>query len=309
MMVYGEQSAAEFLRQWLADKQDIILLTGSKSYEKCGAEAFLSKYLESKRYSRMTTVGENARKEDVDAKVAAILSNVSPGERKNLAFIAVGGGTVIDTTKLVRDAINSASPFLAIPTTAGTGAETTRFAVYYDHGKKMSADDVRYLPTDVILIPEFAESQNAYQKASTEFDAYAQAVESLWAKGATDESRTYAHKALELMASGQQMLGSYWAGKAIDISRTTAAHAFSYFMTANYGVPHGHAVYMMFPYICRANGHLEYVKSLPELSTLDQFVAEKGRDRAALIEKLFENVNPARLSNNPCEVRKEHFNG
>lgn len=309
MMVYGEQSAAEFIRQWLASKKDIILITGSKSYEKCGAESFLSPFLETKRYCRMTTIGENARKEDVDAKVATILTEVSLEERLHLAFIAVGGGTVIDTTKLVRDAINFSAPFLAIPTTAGTGAETTRFAVYYDHGKKMSADDVRYLPTDVILIPEFAETQSAYQRASTEFDAYAQAVESLWAKGATDESREYARKALDLMASGQQMLGSYWAGKAIDISRTTAAHAFSYYMTANYGVPHGHAVYMMFPYICRANGHSEFIKNVPELSTLDQFVAEKKLNRAELIDRLFENVNPARLGNNPCEVRKEHFNG
>ena len=309
MMVYGEPGAAEFLRQWLADRRDIVLMTGSRSYGMCGAESFLSPRLGSKRYHRMTTVGENARKEDVDAKVAEILANVSAEERERLAFIAVGGGTVIDTTKLVRDGVSPAAPFLAIPTTAGTGAEATRFAVYYDHGKKMSADDVRYLPTDVILIPEFAESQSAYRKASTEFDAYAQAVESLWAKGATEESKAYARKALELMASGQQMLGSYWAGKAIDISRTTAAHAFSYFMTANYGIPHGHAVYMMFPYICKANGHPEYDKQVPELSTLDRFVAEKKLDRDALVDRLFENVNPARLGNNPCEVRKEHFYG
>lgn len=307
MMVYGEQSAAEFLRQWLADKQDIILMTGSKSYSLCGAESFLSRYLEPKRYCRMTTVGENARKEDVDAKVSDILANVSAEERAHLAFIAVGGGTVIDTTKLVRDGVNSEAPFLAIPTTAGTGAEATRFAVYYDHGKKMSADDIRYLPTDVILIPEFAETQTPYQKASTEFDAYAQAVESLWAKRATDDSKAYARKALDLMTSGQQMLGSYWAGKAIDISRTTAAHAFSYFMTANYGIPHGHAVYMMFPYICRANGHPEYIKTVSELKTLDQFIAEKELDRADLIDKLFENVNPARLGNNPCPILKTHF--
>ena len=215
---------------------------------------------------------------------------------------------MIDTTKLIRGIIGDLPPFLAIPTTAGTGAEATRFAVYYDHGKKMSADDERYLPTDVLLIPEFAASQSAYQRASTEFDAYAQAVESLWARGATDASRAYARKALDLMASGEQMLGAYWAGRAIDISRTTAAHAFSYYMTATYGIPHGHAVYMMFPYICRANAHPEFIKRVPELSTLDDFIAEKGLDRESLINNLFENVNPARLGNNPCPVTKEHFN-
>lgn len=307
MMVYGEESAAAFLRQWLADKQDIILLTGRSSYEKCGAEAFLSKFLSVNRYYRMPTVGENARKEDVDAKIASIASNVSADERENLSYIAVGGGTVIDTAKLVRGF--SGRPFLAIPTTAGTGAETTRFAVYYDHGKKMSADDVRYLPTDVILIPEFTRTQSPYQRASTEFDAYAQAVESLWAVGATDESRAYAQKALDLMANGEQMLGSYWAGRAIDISRTTAAHAFSYYMTATYGVPHGAAVYMMFPAVCRANGHPEYIKIVPELQTLEAFAAERKLDFNQLVENLFANVNAARLGNNPCEVKREHFYG
>lgn len=308
MMVYGAEPSAAFLRQWLADKSSIVLMTGSRSYERCGAATFMSPLLSGKQVVHFTTVGENARKEDVETKVAAICADVPAAERSRLAFIAVGGGTVIDTTKLVRDGVCPAAPYLAVPTTAGTGAEATRFAVYYDHGKKQSADDIRYLPTDVMLIPEFAETQSAYQKASTEFDAYAQAVESLWAKGATDESRAYAAKALELMAAGEQMLGSYWAGRAIDISRTTAAHAFSYFMTANYGIPHGHAVYMMFPYVCRANGHLEYAKTVPELMTLDQFVKERGLVRTDLIDRLFENVNPARLSNNPHEVRKEHFN-
>ena len=107
--------------------------------------------------------------------------------------------------------------------------------------------------------------------------------------------------------SNSQLLSSYYAGRAIDISRTTAAHAFSYYMTSTYGVPHGEAVYMMFPYICRANGHEEYIRTVPELRTLDQFIAEKNLNRAELIDNLFENVNPARLGNNPCPVTKDHF--
>lgn len=297
-MVFGKDSAEKFLLGWVENVTRVVLVTGRSSYEKCGAKAFFEPLLANKQITHLTTVGENARKEDVDEKIAALPDNVD-------AFVAVGGGTVIDTTKLVRGF--SGLPFLAVPTTAGTGAEATRFAVYYDHGKKCSADDVRYLPTDQLLVPEFCESASEYQKASCAFDAYAQAVESLWAKGATDESKAFARQALDLMAKGEQLLGSYWAGRAIDISRTTAAHAFSYFMTATYGVPHGEAVYMMFPYICRANGHEEFVRDVPELRTLRKFAAEKGLDWSQLVDRLFENVNPARLGNNPCEVKKGHF--
>lgn len=302
----GKEASAEFLRHWLSGKTNIVLVTGRASYAKCGAEGFFEPFFKEKNVSHLTTVGENARTEDVEEKLALLPSRVD-------AFIAVGGGTVIDTTKLLRNGfpenLKSGVPFLAVPTTAGTGAEATRFAVYYDHGVKKSADNELYLPTDVSLISEFTETQSPYQKASTEFDAYAQAVESLWAKGATDESRGYAQKALDLMAKGEQMLGSYWAGRAIDISRTTAAHAFSYYMTATYGIPHGHAVYMMFPYICKNNGRPEFIKEVPELTTLKEFTAEKGIAWEAMVEELFAHVNLNRLGNNPVEVRKESFNG
>ena len=165
------------------------------------------------------------------------------------------------------------------------------------------------MPTEQLLISDFCASASACQQAACAFDAYAQTVESLWAKGATDESKRYARKALDLMAEKEFLLGAYWAGRAIDISRTTAAHAFSYYMTATYGVPHGEAVYMMFPYICRANGRPEYIREIPELRTLKCFAAEHALNWAELIDTLFENVNLARLGNNPCEVRKEHFNG
>ena len=299
-MTFGKEASMNFLRTWLEGRKEIVLVTGRNSYFACGAAEFFAPFLAGKSVTHLTTVGENARAEDVEAKLKELPEKVD-------AYIAVGGGTVIDTTKLLRGLNGQLPPFLAVPTTAGTGAETTRFAVYYDHGKKMSADDVRYLPTDQLLIPEFTSTQTPYQRASTEFDAYAQAVESLWAVGATDESRSYARKALDLMLKGEQMLGSYWAGRAIDISRTTAAHALSYYMTAKYGIPHGHAVYMMFPYVCKANGREEFIKDVPELQSLRAFAAERNLDWDQLVDSLLANVNPARLANNPCPITREAF--
>lgn len=308
MMVFGKDAAESFLSSWLTDKTNIVLVTGASSYAKSGAESWLNPFLSGKKIVHLRTVGENARTENVEELSLEI--KFTPD-----AYIAVGGGTAIDTAKLLRagfppvDETRKLAPYLAVPTTAGTGAEATRFAVYYDHGRKCSADDLSYLPTDQILIPELCSSASSYQVAVCSFDAYAQAVESLWAKGATEESRSYALKALDLMEKGERLLGSYWAGRAIDISRTTAAHAFSYYMTATYGIPHGEAVYMMFPAVCRANGHSEFIKQVSELRTLDQFIEAQGLDKTELLERLFENVNPARLGNNPCEVKKEHFNG
>lgn len=300
MMSFGKEAGAEHLAKWLEGKETLVLVTGRRSFAACGAAAWLEPFLAGRRVVHLETAGENARAEDVEAKMALLPAKID-------GFIAAGGGTAIDTAKLLRGIDGPLAPFMAIPTTAGTGAETTRFAVYYDRGVKKSADDERYLPTDQILIEDFTCTLTPYQRASTEFDAYAQAVESLWANGATDESRSYARKALELMASGSQMLGSYWAGRAIDISRTTAAHALSYYMTATYGIPHGHAVYMMFEYVCRANGRMEFAKSVPELETLRDFASRRGLDWGGLVETLLANVNPRRLANNPAPVTKEAF--
>lgn len=299
--IVGAESGKKFLECWLADKQSIVLVTGRASYAKCGAEVFFAPFFERLRVTHLTTAGENARAEDVKEKRGMLPAKVD-------AYIAVGGGTAIDTAKLLRGIDGELPPFLAIPTTAGTGAEATRFAVYYDHGRKMSADDERYLPTDALLIPEFTATQNPYQRASTQFDAYAQAVESLWAVGATKESKEYAKRALALMDDGNWPEASYWAGRAIDISRTTAAHALSYYMTSHYGIPHGHAVYMMFPYVCRTNGHPEYIREVPELKTLREFAAEEGLAWDALVDALLANVNLKRLGNNPYPISKETFN-
>lgn len=299
MMAYGKEASTRFLNEWCANKHQVVLITGTHAFQRCGAAEWIMPLLQNLSVTHLVVEGANPQADRVE-----VLSKQLP--KKIDGFIAIGGGTVIDSAKLLRGLCEI--PLMAIPTTFGTGAEATRFAVYYKEGVKYSADNLGYRPTDQVLIPEFCNSASPYQKAASAFDAYAQAVESLWAKGATEESKVYAQKALECMERGEQSLGAYWAGCAIDISRTTAAHAFSYYMTAQYGIPHGHAVYMMFPYVCHANGHPEFIKQVSELQSLTDFVHEKGLDWGTFIDQLFANVNVQRLSNNPCEIRKEHFN-
>jgi alcohol dehydrogenase len=112
------------------------------------------------------------------------------------------------------------------------------------------------LPDRIVLDPSLTLSGSSYQRATSGIDAVCQAIESLWAVGATDASRTYAREALPLLlahlerfvtrpdldAATAMSLGAHLAGRAIDISKTTAAHALSYGLTKRHGVSHGHAV-------------------------------------------------------------------
>lgn len=309
----GREGAADFVREFCRERS-VALVTDGPAYSLSGAAAFFDPLLADAR--RLVVKTPNPKV----GEVQALLDEMGPD--KPMAFVAVGGGTSTDTAKLLNFAVATGLPirellmckacpqllpFLAVPTTAGTGAEATRFAVCYDGETKYSIDFPEIRPSHVLVLPELTASLPPYQRASTNFDAYAQAVESLWARGATEESKSYAHRALELMKADNWPEASYWAGRAIDISRTTAAHAFSYYLTSHYGIPHGHAVYMVFPYICRNNGHLEWIKEVPELKSLREFAAERGIAWGRMVDDLFVHVNLKRLGNNPVEVKRGSF--
>ena len=318
-LTIGREAVLKALESFCAGKAHIVLVTDGAAYGLCGAEAFFGGFFAAHPVAKVTHLvvpGANPKVEMVEGMLSQISGNVD-------AFVAVGGGTTIDTTKLLNLAVVAGAPvkelltaktvpaalkpFMALPTTAGTGAEATRFAVCYDGEVKYSVDFEAIRPSEVAIVPEFTATLPPYQKASTNFDAYAQAVESLWAKGATDESKEYANRALDLMKVDNWPEASYWAGRAIDISRTTAAHAFSYYLTSHYGIPHGHAVYMVFEYICRNNNHPEYIRQVPGLKSLRELAQEMGVAWNAMVDDLFNHVNLKRLGNNPVEVKKESF--
>ena len=155
-------------------------------------------------------------------------------------------------------------PMILVPTTAGSGSEATHFAVVYIGLDKYSLASQLLLPDAVILDGSLIASATHYQKACNGLDALAQAIESAWAAGSTEQSREYSFRAVSLCAEYLKdflvsdatddalqgmMEASNLAGKAINISKTTAAHAWSYSITSHYGVPHGHAVWLTLPRI------------------------------------------------------------
>lgn len=199
-------------------------------------------------------------------------------------LLAVGGGSAIDVAKCIKLAVlakegNNAIipplvntrvecdgtklPFFAIPTTAGTGSESTHNAVmYYDRAKQTVTND-GILPDYAILEPKVLKTLPLYQKKCTMLDALCQGIESWWSVNSTEESYEYSRKAIELImtnwrsyifenddeAAANIMLGANYGGRAINITATTAAHAMSYKITFLYKFPHGHAVALCLPEI------------------------------------------------------------
>ncbi len=229
-------------------------MRGHRSYEECGASALMEELmrLAQNEYQYFSEFTNNPKIEDVERGVRCV-KIFQPD-----VIIAIGGGSVIDMAKLIRYNANLNTRLVAIPTTSGTGAESTQFAVCYIEGEKQSISNPKILPEEAILVPEWTMHNNYYLTACTGFDAFAQAVEALWSIHATEESDLYAQEALALLyrclaqfATDPQlcmadkhwreemMIGANLSGQAINIARTTAPHAMSYKLTSEYGYPHG----------------------------------------------------------------------
>lgn len=196
------------------------------------------------------------------------------------AVISAGGGSAMDVAKGIKlfcksdlSACPIGKPYadtgvmhIAIPTTAGTGSESTRHAVLYLNGVKQSISHPSIVPDVAVLEPTLLKTLPVYQRKCTLMDAFCQAIESFWSVSSTDESRGYSEEALKALVpvmdryvSGESdtetdfavMKAANLAGRAINITATTAAHAMSYKLSSLYRLPHGHAVALSMPHLWR----------------------------------------------------------
>lgn len=258
-----------------------VVLGGESSFEASGAEETLTRFLESGARFHVVP-GPLPTAEGADRLIRELRG------RRLEGFVAVGGGLIIDTMKVVsiaratgltsRDLLEGVVDVpgepvrtVAVPTTAGSGAERTPFAVIYADGVKHSVDDPRLLPQTAIVDPLLMRSAPRPVAASAGLDALAHCVESLWACQSTSESQDIAAESLNIVvenlepavvfdsADAQQALAfaASAAGAAIAITRTTAAHALSYFLTSHHGIAHGHAVALTLGALIEANGVVE----------------------------------------------------
>lgn len=245
----------------------IFLVTGGRSYQVSGAQDEIEEKLLGTEYYHYCGFEENPKFEEL-IEGARIFQEYNPD-----LIIAIGGGSVLDTAKVISilppdkpqaerivtgdfKGLDKKTPLIAIPTTSGSGSEATHFAVVYKDGSKYSIAHKTLLPEYVLLVPKFTYSMSKYQTAVSGMDAVCQGIESVWAKGGNTESFEYAKKGLKLVLDNLEpavnspneenrtnmILGAYLVGKGINISKTTAGHALSYGLTSKFGLPHGHAV-------------------------------------------------------------------
>ncbi|HEY8748475.1 MAG TPA: iron-containing alcohol dehydrogenase, partial [Tepidisphaeraceae bacterium] len=206
---------------------------------------------------------------------------------KGINFLLTNGGRMQDYWG-VNKATQPMLPFIAIPTTAGTGSDAQSFALITDPEthQKMACGDVKALPRVAILDPELIATVPPGVAAATGIDAVAHAVETAASLKRNETSRRLSREAWDLLepafervmldpndakAREQMLLGSHIAGAAIENSMLGAAHSCANALTALCDTVHGVAVGLMLPHVVRFNaaaGENPYSDLMPDAHAL-----------------------------------------
>ena len=241
------------------------------------------------------------------------------------AIVALGGGSRIDCAKgIAAKAVHPRKtvaqlqgllkvhwpipPFVAIPTTAGAGSETTVAAVITDSAthRKAAINDPFLIPKYAVLDPELTTGLPPFTTATTGMDALAHAVEaytnhtyntSLENKLAKEAVKLIHDNILlawedgsNLQARQNMQRGAFFAGRAFTRGCVGYVHAVGHTLGGLYGVPHGLAMAVLLPHVMRQFGS-EAHKRLAELADVCGIQGANRAEKANNFIRWIEETN------------------
>lgn len=248
-------------------------------------------------------------------------------------IIAIGGGSSIDLAKaisalysyknedvleLIKNKLylnnKTPIPIIAVPTTAGTGSECTKWATIWDMDnlKKYSIDADYLYPKESWLVPELTTTMDKNMTLATGLDALSHAMESYWSNLSNKYTRTLARDSIRIIkkylpsvldnldnfeSRKQMLMGSFFAGLAFSNTRTTASHSISYPLTMMYGINHGFAVAMTLFEVMKRNW-----EHIPEK---ELFLESWGAKDLEDITDWFEKISKGNINLKSFGVKKE----
>lgn len=203
---------------------------------------------------------------------------------------------------------------IAVPTTAGTGADVTQWATVWDmRGKRKLSVDSPYLAPDLsLIIPAFTVDMPSALTLSTGLDALAQAMEAFWAKSRNPLSQALALEAVRYIYKylllalkepcnvtyrGGMCMGALLSALAFSKTRTTACHSISYPLTMYHNIPHGFAVAVTLESVAERNR-----QAVPNIEMMFSQFGGQEKFHQWLVE-ISEDIQPLRLSAMGVEER------
>lgn len=183
------------------------------------------------------------------------------GKYKNV--IAIGGGAVIDTAKIL-----SSTPITCYPTTA-SGASATSHSVYWDGLNKKNSECM--IPNKILFNKMFIESLPDTTLQYTRYDAISHCLDVMWSKNYNKlDSELVEHTLNQLIQPNIAPIDilklGHIAGTFIQEVPTTILHALSYPITGRYDIAHGKALgFLIFP-LCKIFNDMDKIIGLKKLN-------------------------------------------
>ncbi len=243
--------------------------------------------------------------------------------------IAFGGGSPMDCAKAAAARVTNPKipvrkmrgvlklhhklpPFFAVPTTAGTGSETTLAAVVTDTAthEKNAINDPRLKPKFAVLDPELTVGLPPHITSTTGMDALTHAVEAYIGKSNVKSTEAYAEKATKMIfenlekayangkdieARDNMLKASFYAGQAFTRAYVGYVHAIAHNLGGQYGVPHGLANAVILPYVLEYYGETAHKRlaKLAEIAGVKTTGSDKEKAEAFIeaIKTLNKNMN------------------
>lgn len=236
------------------------------------------------------------------------------------AFLAIGGGSAIDCTKMAAARIAKPAqplekmsgtlkvraklPFtVAVPTTAGTGSEVTAAAVVTDEkrGVKFPVADLCLVPDAAILDPSLTLDLPKEITANTGMDAFTHAIEAYTNCFASRKARCYALDAMKLInenlyaayldgynlpAREHLLMASYYAGAAFTTAYVGYVHAIAHALGGMYHIPHGEACAIALPVVMIAYGG----RVTPKLARIADHLYISGANDTEKAQNLLQRI-------------------
>jgi len=223
-----------------------------------------------------------------DVQPNPIIENIEAGRKiykknKCKAIIAFGGGSPIDCAKIIGARIRNPylpvrfmkgllkvfipiPPLFCVPTTAGTGSETTVAAVITNKKthEKFAISDIKLIPKIAVLDPELMVGLPPHITSTTGMDALTHAIEAYIGQSNslyTNESAEYAirlvfenlekayHDGSNIEARNNMAIAAFYGGAAFTRAYVGYVHAIAHNMGGIYNVPHGLANAIILPYV------------------------------------------------------------
>lgn len=318
---FGEYARKEIITEIKKRKYNKALLVTDAMLVQCGVAEKIENVLKD---------GGISYEIDDEVKPNPTIDNVHTGLDKLKAsgadfIIAIGGGSVIDTAKAVAVIANNPDnydvvslegvdksknppmPIIAVPTTAGTGSETTMDYVITntEQKRKMACMDSMVVPVVAILDTDIMASLPLKMTAATAMDALTHAVESYLSKGAFDFSEMLSLKAVSLISANflkviknlndlearkALAMAQYMAGMSFTNVGLGIVHSMAHPLSAFYDVPHGVANALILPYVLKFNSVACEDKMITLAKAFDPEFDERYGSEAAT-ERCVELIN------------------